>query len=41
MVQDMEMQQIMRKQNPVTQLNIAPNYNAHPFWKPLNHPLTF
>jgi len=27
-VQDMEMQQIMRKQNPVPQLNIAPNYNA-------------
>lgn len=39
-VQDMEMQQIMRKQNPVRQINIPPNNNVHPIWTPHNYPLT-
>ncbi|CAI6371156.1 unnamed protein product [Macrosiphum euphorbiae] len=40
-VQDIEMQQIMRNQNPVPQLNIAPNYNVPPIWSPHNYPLTW
>lgn len=35
-VQDMEMRKIMRKQNPVPQINIPPNYNVHPIWTPHN-----
>jgi len=36
-VQDMEIQQIMRNQNPVSE--ITPNYNMHPIWTPQNYPL--
>lgn len=34
------MQQIMRKQNPVRQINIPPNNNVHSIWTPHNYPLT-